>query len=75
MPHKIPKSDLKSVQRIFDAIEDREERHELNLYITGYDEDEAGGQTDNATGAGGGEGMTSAEQGQPGQEPEESPTR
>ncbi|MDX6639208.1 MAG: succinate dehydrogenase / fumarate reductase, iron-sulfur subunit [Solirubrobacteraceae bacterium] len=39
LPHKIPKDDLRSVQRIFDEIEAREERHELNLYITGYDED------------------------------------
>jgi succinate dehydrogenase / fumarate reductase iron-sulfur subunit len=72
-PHKLAKSDLKSVQRIFDAVEDREERHELNLYITGYDE--AGAQTENATGASGGEGMPGAVQGQPGMEPEDSPTR
>src|SRR5512132_383922 len=38
-PHKIPKEDLKQVQRIFDAIDGREERLELNLYISGYDED------------------------------------
>src|SRR6476661_5209780 len=50
-PHRIPKPDLVNVQRIFDEIEEREERHELNLYITGYDEDEAGAQTENATGA------------------------
>ena len=74
-PHRLDKADRKSVQRIFDAVEEREERHELNLYITGYDEDDAGANTENATGASGGEGMTSAEQGQPGQEPEESPTR
>ena len=39
--HKIPKADLKHVQRIYDKIESREERYELNLYITGYDEDDA----------------------------------
>jgi succinate dehydrogenase / fumarate reductase, iron-sulfur subunit len=40
--HKIPAQDLKSVQRIYDKVESRPERYELNLYITGYDEpDEA----------------------------------
>jgi succinate dehydrogenase / fumarate reductase iron-sulfur subunit len=38
-PHKLPKDALKSVQRIFDTVEDREERHEFNLYISGTDED------------------------------------
>jgi hypothetical protein len=28
------------VQRIYDKVESREERYELNLYITGYDEPE-----------------------------------
>ncbi len=36
--HKIPAADLKNVQRIYDKVESREERFELNLYITGYDE-------------------------------------
>ena len=36
--HKIPAKDLKSVQRIYDKVESRPERYELNLYITGYDE-------------------------------------
>ncbi len=40
-PHKIPSSDLKAVQSIFDRVEGREERYELNLYITGSDEDNA----------------------------------
>jgi succinate dehydrogenase / fumarate reductase iron-sulfur subunit len=43
-PHKIPKDDLKAVQRIFDTVEGRDERLELNLYISGYDEDEAGAE-------------------------------
>ncbi len=38
-PHKIPKDDLKQVKRIYDVIGGREERIELNLYITGRDED------------------------------------
>ena len=36
--HKIPKQDLKAVQAIYDKIESRPERYELNLYITGEDE-------------------------------------
>src|SRR6202047_1446533 len=38
-PHKIPKQDLRSVQSIFERIESREERYELNLYISGSDEE------------------------------------
>jgi succinate dehydrogenase / fumarate reductase iron-sulfur subunit len=38
-PHKIDGPDLKSVQSIFDKVESRRERYELNLYITGEDED------------------------------------
>jgi len=40
-PHKIPRPDLKAVQAIFERIESREERYELNLYITGTDEENA----------------------------------
>jgi succinate dehydrogenase / fumarate reductase iron-sulfur subunit len=36
--HKIPKADLKSVQAIYDKIEGREQRYELNLYVSGEDE-------------------------------------
>jgi succinate dehydrogenase / fumarate reductase iron-sulfur subunit len=36
--HKIGKQDLKSVQAIYDKVEGRTERYELNLYITGEDE-------------------------------------
>jgi succinate dehydrogenase / fumarate reductase, iron-sulfur subunit len=38
-PHRIPKSDLKSVQAIYERIESRPERYELNLYISGQDEE------------------------------------
>jgi succinate dehydrogenase / fumarate reductase iron-sulfur subunit len=41
-PHKLPKDDVKAIQRIYDTVEGRDERYELNLYISGYDEDEAG---------------------------------
>jgi succinate dehydrogenase / fumarate reductase iron-sulfur subunit len=36
--HKIPKDDLQAVKKIYDKIESRPERYELNLYITGEDE-------------------------------------
>jgi succinate dehydrogenase / fumarate reductase, iron-sulfur subunit len=39
-PHKLAKSDLKSVQSIYQRVEGREQRYELNLYITGVDEPE-----------------------------------
>jgi hypothetical protein len=37
--HKIPKDDLKAVQAIYDKVENRPERYELNLYIVGEDEE------------------------------------
>ena len=36
--HKIPKQDLKAVQAIYDKVEGRPERYELNLYVSGEDE-------------------------------------
>jgi succinate dehydrogenase / fumarate reductase iron-sulfur subunit len=38
--HKIPKQDLQAVQRIYQTVESRPERYELNLYISGADEDD-----------------------------------
>ncbi|MBV9804990.1 MAG: 4Fe-4S dicluster domain-containing protein, partial [Solirubrobacterales bacterium] len=39
--HKIPKTDLDAVKRIYKTVEGRSDRNELNLYVTGYeDEDE-----------------------------------
>ncbi|HUZ29210.1 MAG TPA: succinate dehydrogenase iron-sulfur subunit [Solirubrobacteraceae bacterium] len=39
--HKIPKDDLKQVKEIYKEVEEgHEERVELNLYVTGYEEDE-----------------------------------
>jgi succinate dehydrogenase / fumarate reductase iron-sulfur subunit len=72
-PHKIPKDALKSVQRIYERIESRDERYELNLYITGYDEDETG--TASTAPPSAGDVQNAPEPGQPGQSPEESPTR
>jgi succinate dehydrogenase iron-sulfur subunit len=37
--HKIPKSDLQQVRRIYRTVESRGVRYELNLYVTGEDED------------------------------------
>lgn len=74
MGHKIPSDDLKSVKRIYKKVEGRDERLELNLYITGYDEDVEGAQTPPAVAAAG-DGQHSAEPGQPGQNPEGSPSR
>jgi len=73
-PHKLAKEDLAQVQSIYDEIGGRDERFELNLYITGYDEDEAGAEQPPAVAATGA-GQPSAEGGQPGMEPEDSPTR
>ena len=44
-PHKLDSRDLESVRSIYDRVEGRPERYELNLYMTGYDEDEPGNAT------------------------------
>jgi succinate dehydrogenase / fumarate reductase iron-sulfur subunit len=36
--HKIPKEDLKAVQKIYEKVEGKPERYELNLYVSGEDE-------------------------------------
>jgi succinate dehydrogenase / fumarate reductase, iron-sulfur subunit len=38
--HRLPSKDLKAVQAIYDKVEGRPQRYELNLYVTGYDEDD-----------------------------------
>jgi succinate dehydrogenase / fumarate reductase iron-sulfur subunit len=82
-PHKIPKDDLRQVQEIFDTVGSHGERYELNLYITGYDEDTAP-REDPAPGAespagvqaaGGGDLQNAPEGGTPGLNAEDSPTR
>ena len=40
--HKIGKQDLNAVKAIYDKVESRPQRYELNLYVTGYDEEETG---------------------------------
>jgi len=54
--HKIPAQDLKAVQAIYDKVESRPERYELNLYIVGEDEAPAREPAGAASGA---EGSTS----------------
>jgi succinate dehydrogenase / fumarate reductase, iron-sulfur subunit len=38
--HKIPSADLKAVKTIYRKVDDQPERYELNLYVTGRDEDD-----------------------------------
>src|SRR5579875_1495702 len=62
--HRIPKDDLKAVQSIYDKVESRPERYELNLYVAG--EDEVAGApavaaSEGASSAPGPEGATSAQ--------------
>ena len=38
--HKIPKQDLKDVQEIYKEVDDPEHRVELNLYVSGYEDDD-----------------------------------
>jgi succinate dehydrogenase / fumarate reductase iron-sulfur subunit len=38
-PHKLAKADLDAIKRIYKGVEGRDERVELNLYISGRDED------------------------------------
>jgi succinate dehydrogenase / fumarate reductase, iron-sulfur subunit len=59
-PHKLPKDDLKNVQRIYETVEGREQRYELNLYISGYDEDAEGAETAPVAAVSGGDAMPSA---------------
>ncbi len=51
MGHKIPKADLEGVKRIYQTVEGRPERYELNLYVSGEDE-EAEPATTSAAAAG-----------------------
>ena len=37
--HKLAKADLASLKRIYTTVEGREKRIELNLYVTGYEDD------------------------------------
>jgi succinate dehydrogenase / fumarate reductase, iron-sulfur subunit len=41
-PHRIPKDDVKAVKAINEKVEGREARVELNLYVSGYEDEPAG---------------------------------
>jgi succinate dehydrogenase / fumarate reductase iron-sulfur subunit len=49
---KIPGADLKAVQAIYEKVESRPERYELNLYVSGHDDDEPPPDEPVRTGAG-----------------------
>jgi succinate dehydrogenase / fumarate reductase, iron-sulfur subunit len=59
--HKIAKPDLDAIKRVYKKVDDRQQRVELNLYVTGY-EDEPGVEPVGAaaTGTASGEGPESA---------------
>ncbi|MDQ3770263.1 MAG: hypothetical protein M3370_12415, partial [Actinomycetota bacterium] len=73
--HDLPREDLQQISRIYETVEgrDEDERYELNLYISGYDEEMEGAEGPPSAAAG--EAQTGAETGQPGQSPERSPSR
>jgi succinate dehydrogenase / fumarate reductase, iron-sulfur subunit len=68
-PHRIPKDALKECRSIFEKVDERTERLELNLYISGYDEESEGalGPNASAAAAGGEDGAMSSA---PGPNPE-----
>jgi succinate dehydrogenase / fumarate reductase, iron-sulfur subunit len=68
-PHRIPKDALKECRSIFEKVDERTERLELNLYISGYDEESEGALGPNASAAAGG-GEDGAMSSAPGPNPE-----
>jgi succinate dehydrogenase / fumarate reductase, iron-sulfur subunit len=52
--HKLPKGDLQAVQRIYQTVDSRPERYELNLYVSGEDEDAAATPVGAVSGGGAG---------------------
>jgi succinate dehydrogenase / fumarate reductase iron-sulfur subunit len=58
--HRIAGRDLKAVRSIFDKVEGKDRRYELNLYITGYEDEDDAPATEPAAVAAGGDGMPSA---------------
>jgi succinate dehydrogenase / fumarate reductase, iron-sulfur subunit len=49
--HRIPKPDLKAVQAIYDKVDSKPRRYELNLYISGYEDEEDAAAAGAATAA------------------------
>jgi succinate dehydrogenase / fumarate reductase iron-sulfur subunit len=48
--HKLPREDLRAVRRIYERVDEREERYELNLYLVGYDEEPSAAEASGAAG-------------------------
>jgi len=66
--HRIPKVDLKAVQAIYERVESKDRRYELNLYISGYEDDDEGAAAEAVPASvGAGDGMPSA----PGPDPQQ----
>src|SRR5947209_12332815 len=61
-PHKPPKDALRAIRQIHERVEGRDRRLELNLYISGYDEEAPSGE----------QGATASDPGEPRTSPEES---
>ena len=59
--HKLRKQDLDAVRAIYEKVEGRERRYELNLYVTGRDEDAEAADSEGETGASSEPGATSGQ--------------
>ena len=59
--HKLRKQDLDAVRAIYEKVEGRERRYELNLYVTGRDEDAEAADSKGETGASSEPGATSGQ--------------
>ena len=70
-PQRPPQGRQGEIKRIFEKVDDRGERCELNLYIRGYDEDLDGAETPSASVAAGARRGRPPRRGQPGMTPEE----
>ncbi len=68
-PHR---REFKGLRHYFDEIAGHEQRYELNLYISGYDEDTP---AEHKPAAGAADGQSAPDRGEPGSQPEGSPTR
>jgi succinate dehydrogenase / fumarate reductase iron-sulfur subunit len=57
--HKIAKPDLDAVQRVYKKVDERQQRVELNLYVSGYEDDPEPAPVAGAATGGGGSGAQS----------------
>ncbi|MGA9857514.1 MAG: succinate dehydrogenase/fumarate reductase iron-sulfur subunit [Solirubrobacteraceae bacterium] len=47
--HKLPKSDLEAINKIYEKVESRPDRVELNLYVSGYEDEPESASTESET--------------------------